>query len=255
MSPTRLLRNLAFRSMVSTYVCLILVPTFSFAGTAISVFGVLPNLTESPNQPSASFTLDNGTPIVFNTVLPDQLLTIHQVPIFQSFNLTLDHHQLEIEAHDNSATLWLDFFMYEQPANATTTSGSAGPTSASHNVKSGTIAGGVVGGIVGALFGVAFLIWLWRKRERRIQPYGPYLPLDNFSPFVMADPATGSALTAGSSTSQLSQSSVYQPIRKVRPSPLQSLTTDPRPQPDVAHSQADAPDNDARPPPYHAEGS
>ncbi|KAF8331792.1 hypothetical protein F5887DRAFT_1081059 [Amanita rubescens] len=40
---------------------------FSFYGTAISVFGVLPNLTDSPNQPSATFTLDNGTPIPANT--------------------------------------------------------------------------------------------------------------------------------------------------------------------------------------------
>ncbi|KAF8329271.1 hypothetical protein F5887DRAFT_1184112 [Amanita rubescens] len=216
---------------------------FSFYGTAISVFGVLPNLTDSPNQPSATFTLDNGTPIVFNTVPPDQSLAIHQVPIFQSFNLTLDNHQLQIEAHDNNATLRLDFFMYEQPANTTSTTG---PSHSSHSVKSGAIAGGVVGGIVVVLFGIALLIWLWRRREQ-----ANLRRLGNFSPFVAADPAfarSGSpslSRTSGFLQSALSSapatrpttSHEYQPIRKEPP--------------DVTHSQAD---NDVRPPPYH-EGS
>ena len=215
--------------MVSTYVCVVLVTTSSFSGTAISVFGVLPNLTDSPNQPSATFTLDNGTPIAFNTIPPDQSLAIHQVPIFQSFNLTLDNHQLQIEAHDNNATLWLDFFMYEQPANTTSTTGAS---HSNHSVKSGAIAGGVVGGIVVVLFGIALLIWLWRRREQ-----ANLRRLDDISPFVAADPAfAGSGSLSLSRTSGFLQSALssapttrpttsqlheYQPIRKepVRSSP------------------------------------
>jgi len=265
--PTRIRRKLTFHSMVRTYDCVVLVPTSPFPGTGISVFGVLPNLTDSQNQPSATFTLDNGTPIAFNTVPPDQLRTIHQVPIFQSSNLTLNYHQLQIEAHDNSSTLWLDFFMYEQPANST--SRSTGSTSANHSVESGAIAGGVVGGIVVVIVGMALLIWLWRKRQSKLRS-------DNISPFVAADPTfTGSGIlslsrisgytTPGFSYSALSsdpatrpttsQSNLYhQPIRKepVRSSPTpQSLSTDARPQPDVGHSQVDTSDNNPQPPPYH----
>ncbi|KAF8630021.1 hypothetical protein AX17_005508 [Amanita inopinata Kibby_2008] len=166
-------------------------------GTSIIVFGRLPNITASPGDPAATFTIDDGNPTAFNTVPPVQRNTIYQVPIFQSPNLNLGQHTLQIESHDNNQNLWIDFIMYTQPTNLTSIPGSSGtspgqgsPTTSPSAVGAGsgstshvgTIAGGVVGGVGGFVLLLALAIWLWRRKASSQKA-----AQSEFSPFVLND--------------------------------------------------------------------
>ena len=210
------------------------------------VFGRVPNITASPENPTATFTLDNNAPVVFNTVPSSQLDTLYQVPIFQAFNLSLSNHQLQIEAHDNTANLWFDFFMYEQPTVLpTTTAGSNSPTSSTshrssnHNALIDRAVGGVVGGVIGFILIVAVLAWFWRRRQRRNSlnlEFTPYLAVDSNNARGSLDQLLRTAGTSVSNTYPFpysvppvgggspSQVNLYHPVRKT-PSQLSSPET------------------------------
>ncbi|KAF8624257.1 hypothetical protein AX15_005962 [Amanita polypyramis BW_CC] len=249
----------------------------SFYGTSVAVFGRLQNVTASPESSTATFTLDSNAPVVFDTVPPSQSNTIYQVPIFQSFNLSLDHHQLQITAHDNSSNLWLDFIMYEQPLSSTTTSGTGQPTSSTssrssnYNAIVGPAVGGTIGGVVGFILIMAIVVWFRRRRNSAnlaLNEFTPYLAvesnntrgsLDQLASPPMSDthtyPSLGSlpAGLAARSSTQPSQVSLYQSIRKTPLRSAQPLSTASgmTPTPGVIHSQDGV---GGEPPPYETYG-
>ncbi|PFH48040.1 hypothetical protein AMATHDRAFT_6166 [Amanita thiersii Skay4041] len=156
--------------------------SLTFFGTSIAAFGRVQNTTQGTDLPAATFSIDNGDPVAYNPVSPNQNSTLYQVLVYRSPELSLGQHTLTLQARDNNPLL-IDFFMYAQPDNlpssvaggvGVTSTGSATNTASPSNngsdVPVGAIVGGVVAGVLGVLVLAIVAFWLWRKKTRSDPP-------------------------------------------------------------------------------------
>ncbi|KAJ3835224.1 hypothetical protein F5878DRAFT_628567 [Lentinula raphanica] len=160
----------------------------TFTGSSIQVYGTLPANINGTIQPVSSFTLDDGSTVMFDAAkFGTQVETSNAIFYQSDLNLSNGSHSLSIRSEKDKAYFILASIVIFSGANpltgpplvspvplhsstaATPSSSSSSLSSSSNGIK--TNVGGVAGGIIAALAmiaGVFAFILLRRRRNRRI---------------------------------------------------------------------------------------
>ncbi|KAJ3971505.1 hypothetical protein EV361DRAFT_949649 [Lentinula raphanica] len=156
----------------------------TFEGTFIQVFGTLPAIINGTIEPTSSYTLDDGTPVVFNAAQLESHFEADNVIFYQSDPTLLNGtHSLSIQLENNDAQLYISnmvisSLLIEQSASSTISrsvsesatpkpsfTDSSHPTQSTHNSTPGV--GAIVGATVGSLALLVGLITFFLVRRRR----------------------------------------------------------------------------------------
>ncbi|PFH48133.1 hypothetical protein AMATHDRAFT_66132 [Amanita thiersii Skay4041] len=153
--------------------------SFSYFGTSVTVYGRVANTSTSQSLPAAVFTVDDGVPTAFNPITPPQESTLFQVPLYRSPDLPLGPHTVKVQSRDN-LPVYLDFFMFEQPANlpstvvnvpgpttSATTPTNSGSSGGGGTASVGAVVGGVIAGIIAILAMMFLAFWIWRRKAMK----------------------------------------------------------------------------------------
>ncbi|KAF9821387.1 hypothetical protein IEO21_00633 [Rhodonia placenta] len=177
--------------------------TLTFNGTAIWVFGVIPNYVPyATTYVNISFELDGHTVGSFSHIPSESDAYQYNVTLYSNTSLKDAQHTLTMTPRRdvNASYMAFDWAMYTYDSDITvgtpsttsrsatspasssaTTRGTSSPTPTSH-VAVGAIVGGVVGGVA-ALVIALLAIFCWRRRGRgradRIRSMGPFAAHDD----------------------------------------------------------------------------
>ena len=102
------------------------------AGTNIVVYGTIESLEVIGNSgsPMATFTVDNSDSVLFSAV-PKSGVNLYHQQFYTSSRLSNQQHTLVVTKFQDSAPLFLDYFVIEFTTSSTSLSSTAGPSGGS----------------------------------------------------------------------------------------------------------------------------
>ncbi|PIL31265.1 hypothetical protein GSI_05963 [Ganoderma sinense ZZ0214-1] len=176
--------------------------SFSFTGTAVYVYNIVPNTIESTDTlENITFTLDGSHAGTYVHNPDSTTVLLYRQVVYKSTNLDNKEHTVVMRSSGLNASLILfDYAVYTTERTGTssssTSSASSSATSSpssSHSMPVGAIAGGIVGGIAFLAFlAIAGFCIQRRRHPKEPQPLSGHLEI---KPFV--EGADGSPYTPG----------------------------------------------------------
>ncbi|TFK64620.1 hypothetical protein BDN72DRAFT_901402 [Pluteus cervinus] len=144
---------------------------FNFIGNSIAVYGIVANLTSSPQKNiTTTYTIDGDS--TERGIPAGTLEGLPKAALFSAHGLSDGQHTLTVNVSQIASpqALGFDFFMYNSTAadlqvvSAGSTSDDNAPLTASQS-RAGVIIGGVVGGLL-LLGALVFAVSQWNKRRK-----------------------------------------------------------------------------------------
>ncbi|ESK95024.1 hypothetical protein Moror_14029 [Moniliophthora roreri MCA 2997] len=149
--------------------------TFTFEGTSVAVYGVIPGSNKTSQNMTATYTIDSRETLWFS--FPMSSGSGRPIPMRELLrvdSLAEGKHTIDIDITSvpdaSAAGLGFDFILYNASYTSLATMDTSIPTvsgSSSHRTRSGAwrpIVGGVVGLVV--LLGLCVAWLLWRKKQK-----------------------------------------------------------------------------------------
>ncbi|KAL0952546.1 hypothetical protein HGRIS_006804 [Hohenbuehelia grisea] len=170
---------------------------FTFHGTFVAVVGTIQvaGYGNTTVAPVSTYTIDGGTPTVFNPTLDAQLhrnATFYSSPTLQD-----DEHTLTVTCITDTIHFWFDYLLVSPTVpNASSATPKPAMRSTGSNTSTGVIVGGVIGGLGGlAIIALVLLIILRRWRGRQMAAGNPDTQPQPFTSQKPRPPSSLSSIT------------------------------------------------------------